>query len=172
MKGIRILILALVLSGGGCAAFYQPAPSTLDGAYHRQILDWQERVRKEGWTRNLVDDVVDGCLKLAKYRMERDDHWDTPREFMEKGFQGDCEDIAVFIMATLKRLEYDQPVRLMAVKTLMGDHAVVRVAMPRGDWKTYETIPVPLGQVDRLFYRPIVEFDEVRILYYEKKRSS
>ena len=172
MKGIWVLVLGLMLSGGGCTAFYQPAPSTLDGAYYEQIRDWQDRVRQEGWTRNLLDDVVKGCLRLAKYRLEKDDHWDTPREFMEKGFQGDCEDIAVFILATLKRLGYEKPVRVMAVKTLMGDHALVKVALPRGDWKTYETVPVPLGEVDRLFYRPIVEFDEERILYYEKKRSS
>lgn len=164
-----IVLVWLAIAPVGCTAFYQPAPpERVNGLYEQQIRDWQLRVRKEGWSGQVLDGVVEGCLRLAKYKPERRDHWDTPGEFAEKGFQGDCEDIAVFILFTLKRLNYDRNVRILAVKTLMGDHAVVRVELPGGEWKTYETVPVPLGQFDRLFYRPIVEFDLSTVVYYEK----
>ncbi|MFC1868261.1 hypothetical protein ACFL0H_09030 [Thermodesulfobacteriota bacterium] len=43
--------------------------------------------------------------------------------------------------------------------------------MPEGDWRNYETIPLPFQEIDRLFYRPIVEFDENDIIYHAKKIS-
>ena len=106
-----------------------------------------------------MDDVISESLRIVKYRPdeEGEDHWDTPKEFIERGFQGDCEDIAVFMMATLKRLEYDGSVKILGVRTLMGDHTMLRVQMPDGQWKNYETIPVPLIEFDQLFYRPIVD---------------
>ena len=162
-----ILILALLTVSSGCASFYRPAPERIDGVYREQIEEWQKRVQERGWTQNHVDDVIKGCLRLAQYEPEETDHWDTPQEFMHKGFKGDCEDIAVFIMATLKRLEYPRGVRILAVKTLLGDHAVLKVEMPDGEWKMFETVPIPLCEFDQLFYRPIVEFDEKTIVYYK-----
>ncbi|MFC1868260.1 hypothetical protein ACFL0H_09025 [Thermodesulfobacteriota bacterium] len=119
MRRLYILLLLVVFLAPGCAAFHQPAaaPRQLNNQYYEQIRDWQNRVKKEGWGKTLVDDVIDQCIILAKYRMEKEDHWDTPKEFMEKGFQGDCEDIAVFMMATLKRVNYPYRVRVVAVKT-------------------------------------------------------
>jgi hypothetical protein len=163
-----ILTLTLLTVASGCAGFYQPAPERINGVYHDQIKDWQKRVQEKGWSQNDVDDVVNGCLRLVKYEPDGDiDHWDTPQEFIQKGFRGDCEDIAIFMMATLKRLEYPHGVRILGVGTLMGDHAVLKVEMPDGNWKMFETVPVPLYQFDQLFYRPLVEFDEKTIVYYK-----
>jgi hypothetical protein len=170
MKNL-ILILAFLMVAAGCAAFYQPAPERINGLYHEQIRDWQKRVQEEGWSRQRVDEVVKGCLRLVLYEPEENDHWDTPQEFIDKGFRGDCEDIAVFIMATLRRLNYPNGVRILGVRTLLGDHAVLKVEMPGGKWKMYETVPVPLCEFDRLFYRPIVEFDEENVFYYKPVAS-
>ena len=168
----RLVIIILFLSAtAGCMAFYQPAPSEINDQYYNQIKEWQNRINSEGWGESIVKDVVNQCIRLAKYRKEKSDHWDTPREFMERGFQGDCEDIAVFIMATMRRLNYPHKVRILAVKTLTGDHAILRVETPDGQWKVFETVPMPLGEFDRLFYRPIVEFDEKNIVYFNFKNS-
>lgn len=171
MKNL-ILIVILLVGASGCAVFYQPAPERIHGVYHDQIKDWQKRVQEQGWSRTRVDDVVKGSLNLVLYEPEETDHWDTPQEFISKGFKGDCEDIAVFIMATLKRLDYPHGVRILGVKTLMGDHAVLKVELPDGQWKMYETVPVPLIEVDQLFYRPIVEFDEKSIVYYKNTAAT
>lgn len=171
MKNL-ILTFTLLIFATGCAGFYQPAPERINGLYHDQIKDWQKRVQEQGWSRNIVDEVVHGCLKLVKYEPEDTDHWDTPQEFIQKGFRGDCEDIAVFFMATLRRLDYPHGVRILGVETLLGDHAVLKVEMPDGQWKMYETVPVPLCEFDQLFYRPIVEFDEKIIVYYKSTASS
>ena len=168
MKRLIVIIPFLILTAG-CMAFYQPAPDNIDGYYYEQIKDWQKRIEKEGWAENLVDDVINKCVKFSKYQTEKKDHWDTPREFMQRGFKGDCEDFAIFMMATLKRLKYPYNVRVRAVKTLIGDHVVLRVEMPDEKWKSYETVPVPLDEIDRLFYRPIVEFDEKNIIFFERK---
>ena len=170
MRNILILILTLLVASS-CASLYRPAPEQVNGVYHDQIKDWQKRIQEQGWTRIHVDEVVDGCLKLVKYEPEDTDHWDTPQEFIQKGFRGDCEDIAVFIMATLKRLDYPHGVRILGVKTLTGDHAVLKVEMPDGKWKMFETVPIPLVEFDQLFYRPMVEFDEKTIVYYKSGSS-
>ncbi|MEW6668902.1 MAG: hypothetical protein AB1512_27145 [Thermodesulfobacteriota bacterium] len=166
-KAILATSFLCILVVAGCAGTYQAAPERIHGIYFDQIKEWQKRIQENGWSRQDLDDVVQGCLKYVKYEAETDDHWDTPQEFMNKGFRGDCEDIAVFMMATLRRLQYPRSVRILAVKTLMGDHAVLKVEMPDGSSKMYETVPVPLIEIDQLFYRPIVEFDENTIVYYK-----
>jgi predicted transglutaminase-like cysteine proteinase len=172
MKKLMCMTLFLMLTAG-CAALYQPAPDRINGAYYEQIKEWQRRVNEEGWTKNLVDDMVNESIKLSKYRLDKKgDHWDTPKEFIARSFQGDCEDIGIFAMANLKRLKYPHKVRIMAVKTLLiTDHAVLRVEMPDGKWKMYNTVPMPLDEIDQSFWRPIVEFDEKDIIYFERKRA-
>ena len=169
--GKIIVSISIFCAVTGCLSFYQPDPAGVNVIYDFQIKEWQERVIKEGWSENIVEDVVNQCIKLSKYKTEDFDHWDTPKEFREKGFQGDCEDIAVFAMSTLKRLEYPYGVRILAVKALFGYHAILKVEMPARDWKIYETVPLPLNEIDRLFYRPIVEFDEKTIVYYKEKNQ-
>jgi len=171
MKNL-ILIIALLIGAIGCAGFYRPAPEQTHGLYRDQIRDWQKRVHEQGWSRSTVDEVIKSSLSLVKFEPEEEDHWDTPKEFIAKGFRGDCEDIAVFMMATLKRLDYPNGVRILGVKSLTGDHAVLKVEMPDGEWKMYETVPIPLVEIDQLFYRPIVEFDEKSIVYYNGAHAS
>lgn len=172
MKSL-IMIFTLLFLAAGCAVYHQPAPERIHGLYHEQIKDWQKRVQEQGWSHSRVDEVVKGSLNLVLYEPEETDHWDTPQEFIRKGFKGDCEDIAVFLMDTLKRLDYPHGVRVLAVKALLGDHAVLKVEMPDGKWKMYETIPIPLCEFDQLFfYRPIVEFDDKTIVYYNATATS
>jgi len=167
-KRYLILILILIFTNG-CAAFHQPvAPNKINGEYYNQIKEWQGRIKQEGWSKNTVDKIMDQCIVLVKYKTEKTDYWDTPKEFMQNGFQGDCEDIAIFMMATLKKLDYPHKVRVVAVSTWLRDHAILKVQMPKGNWKNYETIPMPFQGIDRLFYKPIVEFDENEIIYYSK----
>ena len=140
--------------------------------HYEQIKEWQDRIKKEGWKEGLVDDVINHCILLSKYRSDGEkDQWDMPHMFIQQGFQGDCEDIATFMWATLKRLEYPRHIRILVVKTLLGDHTVVKVELPQGKWKMYETVPVPLDQFDHLFFIPIVEFDDKVIIYYKRQRS-
>jgi hypothetical protein len=152
----------------GCAIFYQPKDPVK--TYYDQIKDWQDRVKQEGWSEKLIDDVIYKCHWLAFYQGDEiEDHWDTPSEFEDKGLKGDCEDIAVFLLATFKRLKYPFGVRILAVRTLVGDHALLKVKMPDGKWKTYETVPMPLGFIDGIFYFPLFEWDFNRI--YELKKN-
>jgi len=172
IKAMTLLIVLALTTG--CMAMYQPDPSVINDQYYEQIREWQNRIRQEGWSENLVGDVIHKCVLLSKYEYDRGDHWATPGEFMQRGFRGDCEDIAVFGMGTLKRLEYPHDVRILAVKTLTGDHAVLKVQVPGKNgiaWKIYETVPMPLIEVDQLFYRPIVEFDDKVIVYFQNQRS-
>ena len=152
-----------------CTPFHQSSYQRLNGTYYERIKDWQQRIKKYGWSENLIDEVMDQILQLATFRTEYYDHWDTPQEFMRRGFRGDCEDIAIFMMATLKRLKYPDKVRVMAVETLKQDHAVLKVQTPNGKWKIYDTLQKPLSEINRLFYKPIFEFDENDIIYYERK---
>ncbi len=161
-----ILLLGILM---GCAA----PQSTLDPGlaqrpYYRQIEEWQQRIRKEGWSRPQVDRVLEECIRFVEYRMELDDHWDTPREFMARGFQGDCEDIAIFLMGTLRRLQYPHGIRIVAVTGWFEGHALLKVEMPDGGWRLYDTAGDGTPFRFHTGYRPVVEFDEQNIRYYDR----
>lgn len=111
----------------------------------------------------MVNDIVDSCLRIAKYKKDSDDYWMTYHEFL-KNFRGDCEDISAFMFGTFKRLRYPKDVRLRIVRTPSGDHAVLMVELPNGKWKMFNSIPMPLD-FDIALSRTVVEWDENNIYY-------
>jgi len=143
--------------------------------YEEQIKDWQERVRKEKWSENLVDEIVQTSQVFAQYTPDKNpdyrwknDYWFTPQEMIDANLQGDCEDIGSLIFGTLKKLDYPYEVRLLIVETIqLSDHLLVNVELPDGRWKKYETVKLFLSEMGALFYRPKIEFDENHIWTYD-----
>jgi len=89
---------------------------------------------------------------------------------IEAEFNGDYEDIGSLIFGTFKRLEYPYKVRLLIVETIQfSDHLLVKVELPDGRWKKYDTVKLFLSEIDGLFYRPKIEFDENHIWTYNMK---
>ncbi len=161
MKSIILVLFALMIFGCSCAR----DPDVVRRQYLEQIRDWQERVKKEGWTRELIDDVATGTALLASYRWEENDHWSTPNEFLEAGLRGDCEDIAAGIYGSFKRVGYPYDVRILGVGAVGGDHALVKIQLPSGEWKVYESVYPWNSFIDWVFYRPFVEFNTDRIVW-------
>ena len=175
----RLIIIPFLLILCSCAALYQP-PKLHEGGgikvkYEEQIKDWQERVRKEKWSENLVDEIVQTSQVFAKYTPDKNpdyrwknDYWFTPQEMIDANFKGDCEDIGSLIFGTLKKLNYPYDVRLLIVETIqLSDHLLVNVELPDGRWKKYETVNLFLSEMGALFYRPKIEFDENHIWTYD-----
>jgi len=175
----RLLTIPLLLVFCSCAALYQP-PRLHEGGgiklkYEDQIKDWQQRLQQEKWSENLVDEIVQVSQVFAKYTSDnnpgyrwKNDYWFTPREMIEADFRGDCEDIGSLIFGTLKRLNYPYDVRLLIVETIqLSDHLLVKVKLPDGRWKKYDTVKLFLSEIDGLFYRPKIEFDESHIWTYD-----
>lgn len=184
-----IIFLLLLLIVPGCTGVNIPAATNhvVDGraAYEMRdkIADWQERyemaalelpdamarrwrdrVADEGWSEALLIDLVDEIVGATTYRIELDDHWDTPSEFLNRGQMGDCEDAAAFMFAVLRYLNYPEDVRIMAVSTMTGGHALLRVRLPDGRWRIFETVRMNgLINADRMIYTPIMEFDDKTI---------
>jgi len=176
----RLIIIPLLLIFCSCAALYQP-PRLHEGGgikveYEEQIKDWQERVKKDKWSENLVDEIVQTCQVFVKYTTDKnpdyrwkDDYWFTPQEMINADFKGDCEDIGSLILGTLRKLEYPYGARLLIVGTLLpSDHLLVKVELPDGRWKKYETVKLFMSEIDGLFYRPKIEFDESHIWTYDR----
>jgi hypothetical protein len=159
VKKVVLFILCILLSG--CS--FVRDPDVVRRQYLDQIRDWQERVKHEGWTTELIDEVARQTALMSSYRGEEIDRWDTPNEFVDAGLCGDCEDIAAGIYGSYKRLGYPYDVRLVGVMAGFGDHALVKVQLPSGKWKTYETIYPWNSIVDWIFYRPFVEFNAYQI---------
>jgi hypothetical protein len=134
-----------------------------------QIREWQQRIQKEGWGEGQVSRILSDCIRLVEYRVEIDDHWDTPQEFIRRGFRGDCEDIAIFLMGTLRRLRYPHGIRIVAVTGLFEAHALLKVEMPDGTWRFYDTAASGSPFAFHTYYRPVVEFDEKTVFYYGKQ---
>ncbi|MBN1105212.1 MAG: hypothetical protein JXL84_17495 [Deltaproteobacteria bacterium] len=146
--------------------------NTTGDLYYQKIREWQNRIQREGWTVGRLDDVLGEALGFVIYRLEIDDHWDTPHEFIHRGFQGDCEDIAVFMMGTLRYLRYPHRVRVLAVQGVFTGHALLKVEMPDGLWRIYETSGPALRGVNPNRLRVLVEFDEREILYPEHSEQN
>ena len=165
-------ILLLFVFAWGCAAPGPAGREWVQPVYREKINEWQMRIRREGWSENRIHSILRQFRGLAAYRMEIVDHWDTPKEFMRKGFSGDCEDITVFMMGTLKRLGYPHRVRVLIVQGLFEDHALLRLEMPQGGWKVYDVVPpgVPAPELGRL--KPVVEFDEMGVNWFPSQAGA
>jgi hypothetical protein len=159
-----IAAILLVCSVGCSPIYFQP---TEPGADYRWYIErWQERVRQEGWSEALVNDIVGSCLKISKYEPEpaNHDHWKTYGEF-QNTFRGDCEDIATFMYGTLKRLECPYDLKMRIIRMPAGDHAVLMVELPDGGWKMYNSLPIPGDFIDIAMARTVVEWDDQQIYY-------
>ena len=165
-------MLFLFLFTWGCATEGTTDRERIHPVYREKIEEWQMRIRSEGWSESQVHSILTQFRTLATYRMEIQDHWDTPKEFIQKGFSGDCEDITVFMMGTLKRLGYPYPIRILIVHALFEDHALLRIQMPEGGWKVYDVVPQTVPSREAKLLKPIVEFDEKRVNWFGSSRSS
>ena len=163
MRRLITILLATLLIG--CSpVFTQPKNPGMQ--YYKEIKSWQERTTEHGWTRQDVNEIMSQCLRLAKYESEKPgkDHWKTYHEFLIN-FKGDCEDIAVFMFGTLRRLGYPHGLKLRAIKMPLGDHAVIMVQMEDGKWVMYNSVPIPGDFFDLALSSFIVDWDETNILY-------
>jgi hypothetical protein len=163
-----MVALLLFLLTCGCASTgmqTRTAPGT-NPVYHDMIKEWQMRIHEEGWSEDLVHSILLRFRTVVTYRSEKVDHWDTPREFMERGFFGDCEDIAIFMMGSLKDLGYPYQIRVAIVKAVLEDHAMLRIEMPEGSWALYDVVPASVPVRRPRLFRPVVEFDDTQVRWF------
>jgi hypothetical protein len=171
---VRIFWYPLLLSALliGCASAGSGDRAALHPVYREKIKDWQMRIQHEGWSESQVHSLLRDFRSMAAYRVEISDHWDTPREFMEKGFASDCKNIATFEMGVLKRLGYPYQVRILIVHALFEDHAVLHVELPEGAWKVYDVVPQSVPTPEARLLRPVVEFDERSVEWYPAEEGA
>jgi len=157
---MKVLALILILLLTGCSLVRNPVD--VKAQYLEQIKEWQQRQQKEGWTIDLVDNILEGTKWLTSYVFDEGDHWDTYKEISNKGLMGDCEDKAVAMIGSLKYLGYPHRAMVRIVTTMQpADHAIVVVEMPDGNIREYDSITSSF--LDRMFYRKVVDFDEKEI---------
>lgn len=164
MKTLLILILSCLIFTS-CTTMRDP--KAVRDSYENQIKDWQERVKKEGWTNRVIKSINMELMEMSVYVFDKEipgqkwpgDHWDTPNEFFEKGLVGDCEDMAVLAWSTFKRLNYPYQIRIQAVTMLTGDHAIVSIELADGSWMMLESVLANYASIESLFYRSFAEWD-------------
>ena len=165
-------ILILFVISCGCATAGGVERDGIHPAYREKIRNWQQRIQREGWSQGQVESILGQFRSLVSYRMEIRDHWDTPKEFMRNRFSGDCEDIVVFMMGALKRMNYPYRVRILVVRTLFEDHALLRLELPDGGWRVYDVAASAVRAVEPGRLTPVVEFDETTVVWHSPKGSS
>lgn len=158
--------LVLFLFTCGCATEGTTQRERIQPVYRQKIEEWQMKIRSEGWSDSQVHSILKHFRGLATYRMEIQDHWDTPKEFIQKGFTGDCEDITAYMMGTLKRLGYPYPIRILIVRNLFEDHALLLLQMPEGRWEVYDVVRRDVPSLQIKLLKPIVAFDEKRTYWF------
>jgi len=191
MKHIVLVLLSLLLlSGCGAAAKGSVSINQHDrisprqAVYYKAIVKWQDRlgeksfqqfdcpqlvsmrnkIATEGWSNDTVYEIIEEIRTMTSLAMETKDYWDTPKEFVAKNLQGDCEDIAIFLLAMLKKLDYPGQVRIFAVNIQFVEHAMLKVQMPDNTWKVFETVKKTERNMQFAF-TPIVEFDHREIIF-------
>ncbi len=191
MKHITLVFLSLLLlSGCGAATKNNVSINQNDrisprqAVYYKAIVKWQDslseksfqqfdfpqlvsmrnKIATEGWNNDTVHQIIEEIRMLTSLTMETKDYWDTPKEFVAKNLQGDCEDIAIFLLAMLKKLDYPGQVRIFAVNTQFAEHAMLKVQMPDNTWKVFETVKKTERNMQFAF-TPIVEFDDREIIF-------
>lgn len=188
----RLSLLAiLLLTLSGCAGTNSQSKIHQDQTltprqtvYYKAILRWQDhlstndlenfdipklddlraKIARQGWSNEMVEEIIEEIRQQTSLTMETGDHWDTPREFVAKNLRGDCEDIAIFLLASLKKLDYPGQVRICAVKAQFVEHAMLKVQMPDQTWRVFETVKKTERNV-RYAFTPIVEFDDREIFF-------
>lgn len=163
---LSFVVCAALLLAVGCVSTDTGVGERINPVYREMMREWQMRIQREGWSDNAVDAILAKFRSLATYRVEIRDRWDTPREFMQKGFSGDCEDIVVFMMGTLKRLHYPHGLRILIAGSLFEDHALLVVQMPDGEWRAYDVASPPVRRLAMRHLNPLVEFDEKQVKWY------
>jgi hypothetical protein len=168
VRGAKWYILAVLLFvlTYGCASVGTIRQVPPNPVYREMIREWQMRIQQEGWSENMLHSILFQFRRIATYRTEVLDHWDTPNEFIQRGFSGDCEDIAIFMMGNLKRLGYPYEIRIAIVKAVLVDHAMLRIKMPDGRWILYDVVPPSVPIRRPLLFRPIVEFDDKHVTWF------
>lgn len=160
IKSLFTIALIVILSG--CAIVTQPIDP--GETYRQQMKHWQLRINAEGFTDPIIDGAVMDCISVAMYQAEPVDHWKTYQEMLRDNFHGDCEDIAALMYGTLRRLGYpDDRIYIRLLRTLTGDHAVIRVKMPSGAWMTYDTTP-GFGLLEKSITWRICDFNEHEVI--------
>ncbi|MEA1947873.1 MAG: hypothetical protein U9N83_11310 [Thermodesulfobacteriota bacterium] len=159
----KFIVFFLLIFIGCSPVYFQPKNPGVD--YRWAIENWQKRIQKESWNEALIDNIMSSCLMISKYEMESgDDYWKTYQEFL-KDFSGDCEDIAIFMYGTLRRLGYPKGIRLRVIRMPLGDHTVLMVELPNGRWKMFNSTPMPGDFFDIAVSRTLVEWDDRNIYY-------
>ena len=103
-----------------------------------------------------------------RYITDMDDHWQTPRETLEK-MEGDCEDKAFLLASLLKAMGRDAWVRYARVKwpSGEGDHAYV-LLREGASW--IELDPAcsncPFGRTGFYSAKPIMDFNDRVIIIH------
>ena len=134
---LAVYCIAILVTG--CAA-------TMDNKqyFDYQFKDWQQRTN-DGWTKATVSSIAHDIRAMSLYRLEGNrDYWQTLDEWVANGFRGDCEDVALAIATTLKRLECPYRVDLIVRRLWLekGFHVVTRVTFDDGTHRIYETVPL------------------------------
>jgi hypothetical protein len=160
------VLCAALLLAVGCVSTDTGVGERINPVYREMIREWQMRISREGWSDNKVDSILVQFRGLATYRVEIRDRWDTPREFRQKGFSGDCEDIVVFMMGALKGLDYPHGLRVLIAGSLFEDHALLAVQMSDGEWRLYDVASPAVRRLGRKHLNPLVEFDEKHVKWY------
>lgn len=99
------------------------------------------------------------------------DHWQTPREFMQRG--GDCEDYAIAKYLSLKQLGFSaSQMRIVIVqdKNLGGImHAVLEVSVNHKRYLLDNQVKQVVAESDIFHYRPVYSINETAWWAYNAK---
>lgn len=156
---MKVFMLIFSLLFVGC--------SIEDQSYlYLKATDWQNReVEKE----EIVDGhtpTLDELYEVTNdfymyYDDDENDHWKTSKEFKDDGKRGDCEDIALFLLVTLRdKLEISDNNIWCIVYERRKDkyHATLSVRTTSG-WRYYDHINWNYGIWSYRNIDPMIEFN-------------
>lgn len=139
--------------------------------YNPDMAAWKLRIAEEGWTEEVIHDLINYLQKLMLYapvgKCGTVTGTCSPLMFQKAGYIGMCTSCGSYIYHTFKYLGYPRGVRIGLVRIFGGGHQVTRIELENGKWKMINSFDAfGLHYLDEPFYFKVIDFDDNIIYTY------
>ena len=133
-----------------------------------EMAGWQERIKQEGWSDNMVSEIISYLYDLESYTVfgicGKFDYWCSPKQFKMVGYKGSCMSLTGHHYHVFRYLKYPYGLRLEFVRLWGFGHIILKIQRKDGSWRMMDSdLSYGLKLLDRPFYFKVIQWDDKEI---------